>query len=132
MVFSSDPQPQDSPKLLRFLREKLGLSENALQLGQRQAELEQAPLPVVLWSFGLLTLTQYQQVLDWVQDQEQITRDSTGVACGNFSRPASAASSITKLQPTKSPPAWLISCAAAAAVPPVASKSSTNSTLAPP
>lgn len=70
MVFSSDPQPQDSPKLLRYLREKLGLSENALQLGQRQAELEQAPLLVVLWSFGLLTLTQYQQVLDWVQDQE--------------------------------------------------------------
>ena len=70
MVFSSDPQPQDSPKLLRFLREKLGLSENALQLGQRQAELEQARLPVVLWSFGLLTLTQYQQVLDWVKDQE--------------------------------------------------------------
>ena len=70
MVLSTDPQPQDSPMLLRFLREKLGLSENALQLGQRQAELEQAPLPVVLWSFGLLTLTQYQQLLDWVQDQE--------------------------------------------------------------
>ena len=70
MVFSSDPQPQDSPQLLSFLREKLSLSENALHLGQRQAELEQAPLPVVLWSFGLLTLAQYQQVLDWVRDQE--------------------------------------------------------------
>ena len=37
--------------------------ENVLVLGQ--AELEQAPLPVVLWSFGLLNLTQYQDVLDW-------------------------------------------------------------------
>lgn len=70
MVHSSDPQPPPSPLLLQFLRERLGLSEKALQLGQRQAELEQAPLPVVLWSFGLLSLTQYQQVLDWVSDQE--------------------------------------------------------------
>ena len=70
MVQSSDPQPPPSPLLLQFLRERLGLSEKALELGQRQAELEQAPLPVVLWSFGLLSLTQYQQVLDWVSDQE--------------------------------------------------------------
>ena len=70
MVHSSDPQPPPSPLLLQFLRERLGLSEKALELGQRQAELEQAPLPVVLWSFGLLSLSQYQQVLDWVNDQE--------------------------------------------------------------
>ena len=70
MVHSSDSQPPPSPLLLRFLRERLGLSEKALQLGQRQAELEQAPLPVVLWSFGLLSLHQYQQVLDWINDQE--------------------------------------------------------------
>ena len=66
MLFRSPP----SPLLLQFLRERLGLSEKALELGQRQAELEQAPLPVVLWSFGLLSLSQYQQVLDWVSDQE--------------------------------------------------------------
>jgi len=69
-VHSSDPQPPPSPLLLQFLRERLGLSDKALQLGQRQAELEQAPLPVVLWSFGLLSLHQYQQVLDWINDQE--------------------------------------------------------------
>jgi len=68
-VFSSDAQPQPSPQLLQFLREQLGLSDNALKLGQRQAELEQAPLPIVLWSFGLLNLSQYQAVLDWIQDQ---------------------------------------------------------------
>ena len=68
-MFSSDAQPQPSPQLLQFLREHLGLSDNALKLGQRQAELEQAPLPIVLWSFGLLNLSQYQAVLDWSQDQ---------------------------------------------------------------
>ena len=68
-MFSSDAQPQPSPQLLQFLREQLGLSDNALKLGQRQAELEQAPLPIVLWSFGPLNLSQYQAVLDWSQDQ---------------------------------------------------------------
>lgn len=68
-MFSSDAQPQPSPQLLQFLREQLGLSDDALKLGQRQAELEQAPLPIVLWSFGLLNLSQYQAVLDWSQDQ---------------------------------------------------------------
>ncbi len=70
MVITSDPQPRPSPALLVYLRGKLGLSENAINLGLRQAELEQAPLPVVLWSFGLLSLEGYQDVLDWQQNQE--------------------------------------------------------------
>ncbi len=48
----------------------MGLSDNALNLGLRQAALEQAPLPVVLWSFGLLNLSQYQDVLDWQHQHE--------------------------------------------------------------
>lgn len=70
MVISSHSQPEVSPQLIEFLQQKLGLSENALNLGLRQAELEQAPLPIVLWSFGLLSLTQYQQVLDWENDHQ--------------------------------------------------------------
>jgi len=56
--------------LLDFLQRKLGLSRSAINLGLRQSELEQAPLPVVLWSFGLLSLEQLQQVLDWQNAQE--------------------------------------------------------------
>ncbi|MGE4581105.1 MAG: DUF2949 domain-containing protein [Synechococcus sp.] len=70
MVLSSQPQPAPSTQLLDFLQRRLGLSSNALTLGLRQAELEQAPLPVVLWSFGLLSLDQLQQVLDWQDAQE--------------------------------------------------------------
>ena len=70
MVLSSQPQPAPSAQLLDFLQRRLGLSNNALTLGLRQAELEQAPLPVVLWSFGLLSLDQLQQVLDWQDAQE--------------------------------------------------------------
>ena len=70
MVVCSHPQPMPSEELQRFLQRRLGLSTNALNLGIRQAELEQAPLPIVLWSFGLLSLEQLQQVLDWQNAQE--------------------------------------------------------------
>ena len=65
MVRCSSPQPAPSPALLRYLRQELGLSDNALELGLKQSTLEQAPLPVVLWRFGLLSLEQFDQVLRW-------------------------------------------------------------------
>ena len=69
MVVCSHPQLAASKGLQDFLIGRLGLSSNALNLGLRQAELEQAPLPIVLWSFGLLNLEQLQQVLDWQDSQ---------------------------------------------------------------
>ena len=65
VVISSCPQPQPSPLLLQYLRQQIGLSDNALELGLKQAQLEQAPLPVVLWRYGLISLEQLGQVLDW-------------------------------------------------------------------
>jgi hypothetical protein len=70
MVISSSPQPPPSPALLRYLRQELGLSDNALQLGLKQSDQEQAPLPVVLWRFGLISLEQLDQVLSWQTLQE--------------------------------------------------------------
>lgn len=45
MVMCSHPQPSAPEDLEQFLLRRVGLSLNALQLGLRQAELEQAPLP---------------------------------------------------------------------------------------
>ena len=69
MVMSSQRQPPATDALLQFLQRRLGLSPSALELGQRQAELEQAPLPIVLWSFGLLSLQQLEHVFDWQNSQ---------------------------------------------------------------
>jgi hypothetical protein len=65
MVISSTPQPPPPAAMVLFLRNQLGLSESALELGIRQSQLEQAPLAVVLWRFGLISLEQYTQLLDW-------------------------------------------------------------------
>ncbi len=70
MIITSHEQPEPTVQLKNFLEQKIGLTENALNLGIRQSHLEQAPLPIVLWSFGLLSLEQYQQVQDWqIQNQ---------------------------------------------------------------
>lgn len=70
MVISSSPQPPPTAALLRYLRQELGLSDNALQLGLKQSDLEQAPLAVVLWRFGLISLEQLDQVLSWQAAQD--------------------------------------------------------------
>jgi hypothetical protein len=69
MVICTTPQPVPSGSLLRFLRHRLALSEGALELGIRQSQLEQAPLPVVLWRYGLINLEQLDAVLAW-QDSD--------------------------------------------------------------
>ena len=69
MVISSSPQPPPTPAMLLYLRNQLGLSDSALELGIRQSQLEQAPLAVVLWRFGLISLEQFDQVLSW-QDRQ--------------------------------------------------------------
>jgi hypothetical protein len=68
MVISSCAQPPPPAALVRHLRHQFGLSESAMALGLRQAQLEQAPLAVVLWRFGLISLEQFDQLLLW-QDQ---------------------------------------------------------------
>jgi hypothetical protein len=65
MVISNTSQPPPSEALLRYLRSTFGLGESALALGLRQSQQEQAPLPVVLWRFGLISLEQLDAVLAW-------------------------------------------------------------------
>ena len=69
MVITTTPQPVPPTALVEYLRRDIGLSEDALALGGRPAIQEQAPLAVTLWRFGLLSLGQLDQVLDWQEHQ---------------------------------------------------------------
>ena len=73
VVISTAPQPSPEPALLGFLRHRLNLGEGALALGMRQCQLEQAPLPVVLWRYGLLSLEQFYVVLAWQESQDELS-----------------------------------------------------------
>ncbi len=71
MILNSHPQENPSEELVTFLRRNIGLDEDAIKLGIRQSIIEQSPLPIVLWSFGLLTLSQYQEVLDYLHSSKR-------------------------------------------------------------
>lgn len=63
-----DPTPQ----LIRFLQDELAIAPEAIALGQRRRREVQGPLPIVLWQYGLLSLDQLGQTLDWLENQSVI------------------------------------------------------------
>ena len=68
MVNTSKPIKPPSEELCDFIVYKIGISQKALDLGVKRSNLENAPLPVVMWSYGLLTLPQLKIILSWKKD----------------------------------------------------------------
>tara|TARA_Y100001968_G_C18699990_1_gene410832 strand:- start:232 stop:441 length:210 start_codon:yes stop_codon:yes gene_type:complete len=65
MVNSNKPIDPPSEDLCDFIIYKLGISQSAIELGLKRSILENAPLPIVMWSYGLLTLNQLKIILSW-------------------------------------------------------------------
>ena len=61
-----------SKELLIFIKEEFALNDQAISLAIKHSNLESAPFPIVLWNFGLITVDQYQVLLDWIIDNEYI------------------------------------------------------------
>mgnify|MGYP001218048778 CR=1 FL=1 len=57
-----------SEELCYFLIDKMGISKDALELGIKRSSLENSPLPIVMWSYGLITLSQLKMILLWLKD----------------------------------------------------------------
>ena len=43
-------------KIISFLREEIRLEESSIELGVRLSIKKNTPLPILLWSYGLLTI----------------------------------------------------------------------------
>ena len=65
MISTSKPIYPPSDELCDFIIDKLSISKSALELGIKRSCLENSPLPIVMWSYGLLTLTQLQTIFSW-------------------------------------------------------------------
>ncbi len=65
MINTSKSINPPTDELCNFLIDKLGISQSALELGIKRASLENSPLPVVMWSYGLITLAQLDKILTW-------------------------------------------------------------------
>jgi len=68
MINTNKPISPPSPELSDFIIDKLGISQSALELGVKRSSLENSPLPIVMWSYGLITLSQLQIILLWLKD----------------------------------------------------------------
>ena len=43
-------------KIISFLREEIRLEESSIELGVRLSIKKNTPLPILLWSYGILTI----------------------------------------------------------------------------
>ena len=68
MVNTNKPIKTPSKELCDFIIYKLGISQSALELGVKRSNIENSPLPIVMWSYGLLSLAQFQTILSWQKD----------------------------------------------------------------
>ena len=68
MLITNKPIKYPSNELCDFIIYKLGISQNALDLGIKRSIIENSPLPIVMWSYGLLTLDQLKIILSWQKD----------------------------------------------------------------
>ena len=68
MINTSDSINPPSEELCNFIIDKLGISQDALELGMKKSFLENSPLPIVMWSYGLITLTQLKVILLWLKN----------------------------------------------------------------
>ena len=57
-----------SKELCNFIIDKLAISHGALELGIKKSSLENSPLPIVMWTYGLITLSQLKIILLWLKN----------------------------------------------------------------
>jgi hypothetical protein len=55
------------PRFLRFLRQDLAIPTADLRLALRHPERTHDTLPMILWQYGLVTLSQLNQIFDWLE-----------------------------------------------------------------
>ena len=65
MIFTTHKIELPSNELYSFLSKELMLSDSAINLGIKQSQTECAPISIVLWHLGLISLDQYQKLLIW-------------------------------------------------------------------
>ena len=68
MINTSNSINPPSEELCNFIINKLEISNGALELGLKRSTLENSPLPIAMWSYGLITISQLKIILLWLKD----------------------------------------------------------------
>ena len=54
-------------RLLEFLQSELAIPADAIDLALRHPTLMTYQIPMVLWQYGLVTLSQLNSIFDWLE-----------------------------------------------------------------
>ena len=54
-------------EFIRFLHQELAIPQADLKLALKHPEQTPELLPMILWQYGLVTLTQLDQIFDWLE-----------------------------------------------------------------
>ena len=49
-------------KIISFLIDKIGLKESSIELGLKLSTINNTPLPIILWSYGMLTIEELDEL----------------------------------------------------------------------
>lgn len=58
---------RNNTEIINFLQDELAISDEAIAVALRHREQDVAPLHMILWLYGLVSLEQLQQVFDWLE-----------------------------------------------------------------
>ncbi|MDJ0509695.1 MAG: DUF2949 domain-containing protein [Crocosphaera sp.] len=57
---------EQNQQLVKFLRQELKIPDESIALVQRHPELPYSSFPMLLWRYGLITLSQLECIFDWL------------------------------------------------------------------
>lgn len=49
-------------KIISFLKDEIGIDESSIELGLKLSFKNNTPLPILLWSYGILTIEELDQL----------------------------------------------------------------------
>mgnify|MGYP001302290020 CR=1 FL=1 len=67
MILTTHPKTPPSLEICKYLQKEFKLSKQAIDLATKKSLIENAPLSIILWSYGLINLEDYQRFLDWLE-----------------------------------------------------------------
>jgi hypothetical protein len=62
-------KPTIYSNFIKFLKEELALSNDSIETVQRSVEEHPAPIPMILWQYGLVTLEELDRIYDWLHNK---------------------------------------------------------------
>lgn len=65
-------KPAIYAKFIKFLKEELALSNDSIEIVNKAVEDQPAPIPMILWQYGLITLEELDRIYDWLHSKTKL------------------------------------------------------------